>query len=446
MSMIIIDSIDQFGEGQHVNWPEQEERKRYMDWYNMRYSSLYTNKPDISNGRQLLDDSEDLLLLPLFKIASDFYNNAGMAEEPVISSDTDTGTRWIQENEGRLLKALRRGTKYWSIQDYAVFVAENDFIRAIDPTYYFRVGLPDQKDALVGHIIAYPWREKSIEELKTQTFDGVPDRITVIKLYNNDNGDRISTHQEFHYDGQVIGAPTTAETESAVTAVCVAGLGDSWYGDVQHLAGRIMIQQSLILDDINRYRNQVRYLPASVLQIVRNALKVGEELPDFKMIQEFINKQKRLTVGLGSDDPQPDASYKEVLDLESAFRSLETDYDLFYITSGLPPTSYGIGVGRGESGYAREKAQDAASARVRAYRSDLAECLPELMVASGAPVSGLYTVNWSSPPFEDRNSKRESVIQELQAGIITPEEAREALGYQREKPETSVAEEPAPEE
>ena len=104
--------------------------------------------------------------------------------------------------------------------------------------------------------------------------------------------------------------------------------------------------------------------------------------------------------------------------------------DLFFIASGLPPSSFGIGIGRGESGFARERAQDAASSRARAYRRDLAECLPILVRAAGIPGNGKVSFNWSAPPFQDRSKRQQELLALEAQGIITKEQVASALGWE----------------
>lgn len=444
--MIILESMEEFGTGYHVNFPEPFERRKYNDWYDKRYNTLYRNEPSISNGRKLLDNQYDTIDLPVFKVASDFYNSAVLAEEPAMTSQTTSGTTWLEQNKGRILRALRRGTKHWSIQDYGVWTAEPNMIRAVEPTFYFRVGEPDQPDALVGHIIAVPWRYRTLDELNVHVQGNIPNRITVIKVGVNEQGERFSTQQVFEFDGNVIGSALTGLTPSTIVSVCVAGTGDSWYGDVQDLAGRIITSITLIDDDINRMRNQPRFVPGSLREKLNELLTINERTPSPQQLVKSINELIRPVVVIdGQEDDASAYSTDKVIDLSGTFEALRTQLDLFFIGSGLPPSSFGIGVGRGESGYAREKAQDAASARARAYRSDLTECLPELVVGAGAPQGGTYTFNWSAPPFQDRTARQQEIISLKMAGIISARQAAEALGWTYELAEAG-AEESNPQE
>ena len=95
----------------------------------------------------------------------------------------------------------------------------------------------------------------------------------------------------------------------------------------------------------------------------------------------------------------------------------------------MPVSSFGIGIGRGESGYAREKAQDASSSRIRAYRRDTADCFPGLCRAAGAPKAGMLSFNWATQPFVDKSVAQEWLLRLYQAGVITLDELREGLGY-----------------
>ena len=309
-------------------------------------------------------------------------------------------------------------------------------ITAVDPVAYYRVGAPDQPDELVGHIIAFTWREKTIEELNTIHDTEIPNRMTVLKVSGGE-----SRQEVFEYTEGIIGNLIETE-ETAVTGICVAGHGESWYSDVQDLAARIMTEYTLIFDDLNRNRNRPIYLPASIRTDIEFALQTkGLEAVTAEDVAREIRKIIRPYITLTEEDSQfPEGLNDSTLDLEAPFEAYNTSLDLFFIGSGLPPSSFGIGIGRGESGYAREKAQDAATARARRYRQDISDCMPDMVVGMGAPANGEYAFNWSSPPFQDRSAHQAEILGQLAANVITREEAREALGWSREMPETAEEE------
>ena len=179
--MIILNDIEAFGPGYHFNFPEVAQQESYRDWYNQQYGTLLP-APTIDNGLKLFD-STDIIRASIFKMTSDFYASAVLSEPPAHSSESEEAIAWLMQNSASLDRALRRGTFYWSIHDLGVWTAEPGFIRAIDPNAYFRVGERDQPDALVGHIIAYRYREPESEDERLNAgIINIPNRIKVIKV------------------------------------------------------------------------------------------------------------------------------------------------------------------------------------------------------------------------------------------------------------------------
>ena len=420
--MIIIDDPTAFGEGYSFEFPELREQEQYRQWYEGNIATLLPTST-IDNGFKLFNE-EDRVNVPILKIASDFYAAAAVGEMPSASSESEEALEWLKTNTAMLDRALRRGTYYWSIHGLGVWTAEEGFIRAVDPLAYFRVGEPDQEDSLVGHILAYRYRQTEDDGERLVHSIDIPNRVKVIKLIGE-----LSTVQIFRYDGTTVGDALTGVEASPVSAICVAGQGDSWYGSVQSLVSSIISSLTNIDVAINRFENRAKYYPAGVIDNVRQAVLSLGMTATPEELSARLNNIVRPILTLGANDEEPPMLSNELIELSGHFEALRTQLDLFFLGSGLPPSSFGIGVGRGESGIAREKAQDAASARVRAYRRDLAECLPNLAVNAGAPQEPL-SFNWSAPPFEDRSKRQQEILALLTANVIDTEEARSALGWQ----------------
>ena len=307
----------------------------------------------------------------------------------------NAATRWLEENAIAVFKALERATRYWSIHDLAVLTAEQDeqgnaIIRAVDPAAYIRIGEREQRDALVGHAILYPYRQPDSQMEDKVHADLTPNRIQVNKWTPE-----YSVVEHYYFDGQYIIGQLISRQESPIQAICVAGRGESWYHSAKDIAARMMVTHGLALRAIARYENRMRFLPSGVADAVRTTL-AGTGQNARVSLQEMTKHIEGLVnpiISMRPDDAPPDFS-AEVLDIAPHLEMFQYDLDQFYILAGLPPTSYGIGVGKGESGIAREKAQDAAASRARAYRRDLQGCLPELCAGAGMPATR-SSVSWS---------------------------------------------------
>ena len=65
-------------------------------------------------------ESGDYIEANLFKLVSGFYQDATIAERPVISTEDAALKAWLEENEDRLLNAMERAVKSWSIKGRAI--------------------------------------------------------------------------------------------------------------------------------------------------------------------------------------------------------------------------------------------------------------------------------------------------------------------------------------
>lgn len=415
-----VESMGAFGPGYHFIFPEVQAQENWWLWYHNQFDTLLPPE-SITTGLKLFGRGE-LIKLPLFEQASNFMASAVLSELPVGTADSEAGTAWLTEHDLLLDRVLRRGTQFWSIFDTGVWTAEPGLISPVNPLDYFRVGRPEQPDNIVGHIIATRYRERTPEEMNQPRTTMQPNRIRVLRHING-----VSTVQTLQYNGAVVGEALTEEEVSPVTAVCVAGDQRSWYGGIKDTAARILIELTNMDQDFNLHRNRIQYLPAGVSDNVRESLSREDRPTSIRAIRDEIMTQVRPLVSLGDGDEPPIGSNEE-LETAGIFEELRVLFDLYYIASGLPPSSFGIGVGRGESGIARETAQTAASSRASAYRRDLMRCLVDLVKGAGMP--GEARFNWITPPFQTRSQRQTEIIQLVQARLITAEQGANALGWE----------------
>ena len=468
--MIILPNIEAIGPGFNWNRELTYKQRRWWRWYEqIDYRDVFPANPTTSNGLALLGpapppnpkeleqnigrpgqrDYPDLQIIPIHKLASDFIRHATISEAPIFSAQSETQSEWLADAMPSIFAAIRRATRYWSVHDLAVLTAEQDadgnpVVRAVDPISYVRIGQREQRDALVGHALIYPYRDPYGPEEDKVGVNETPNAVMVVKFMPG--GENWVEHYE--YSGTQIGRQKSRE-RSSIQAICVAGAGESWYDGSQDTAARIMIMLSLIHRAISRYENRTRYIPAEVASQIHDVIATaergaGREPPmDFRSITEMLEATANPVIAVGSGDVPPESPRDDLM-LDYYFEAARTNLDLFWLLGGLTPSSFGIGVGRGESGVAREKAQDAAVSRARAYRRDLAECLPELCAGAGMPMveGSNVSFGWTSSPFENQQSRTENLVMLHREGIITREDARSWLGFtDMDNPDDAPAEE-----
>lgn len=433
-------SLEQFGKGFNLGrLPRLAQERQWEQWYNGRYETLLP-KPNLVNGLGFFE-IDDLITYPFFKISSDFYTEATIAEQPSVSTDEDSIKDWMEEKKDVVFDAMRRAVRWWSIKGRLVMVTHEDgAIEAVDPSAYFRVGTIYTPDHLTGHIIAYPYYQPMDgDESKQGNQSHVANRIRVIKYREGGLTDEgvelpeVNTIQIFQYSGQEIGDPLTPEVFAGITSVCVAGQADGWYQDAKRVVAQYMIRLTNNERVKNKSDNRPLYLPNGFLLNV----PIGKPMTP----QEQLNSMNNIVnpvVSVSKDDAGNIGFIGDTFDFAAEQAGLEYLAQLGYIITGLPITSWGVNIGAGESGFAREKAQDRAGARIRSLRQELSRCLPVLVRGMGAP-EGEVTFSWNTSPFEDRTAKTQELLNLLGAGVMTREEVRNAIGLdeidEEEEPE-----------
>lgn len=415
-------SFDQFAPGLFLNFDRVRRERNYQNWYAGDYTDFFP-PPSIDNGFKL-HNIKDRIIYPFHKIASQFYTDAAIAERPVVTSDNDQLQAWWDENEAYVYRILEDATREWSITDRVVFITHEDgtFEFAASPDYY-RIGEYYDPDTRVGHVLVYLYREYTEAELKNPSFTYLFNRARVLKYHPEEN---INTVQIFEYsDTGYFGAQIGPTENAGITSITVAGRGDSWYGDSRDVVARFMARLTNNDRALNRSDNRPLVLPSSLLSTYNPEGDPMTPTQKLKNITETVNP---VVSGPSASEGNPYmGTIGEAYQYPDEQDLLEYLGQLCYLVAGVPATSFGIGIGEGESGYARERAQDRASARCRAYRSDLQSHLPTILRGMGAP-DGKISFSWTTNPFEDKRAKFDELARELQLGAITVDEFRADRG------------------
>ena len=429
---VILENADAVTTGFNLGqFPLTRNQRHWRQWYDANYVHLWPS-PTMSNGLAQLNELNALLNMPLFRMASNFLADAALSDLPSISGATEEQEQWFAENTPAIERALQRGTREWSVFNLAVYAVERGIVRAINPIHYYRVGLPEIRDADAGHILMFPYNDRSLAQQQQNQDTIIDNRIQVV--YVPPNGGAV-TSQDYYLSGDVIGQPVTARAPSTIVAVHTAGEGDSWYGGARDTAAALMIAVGMLIIELNEWANRERYLPSIAADAIAVAV-AGEgqssaTQPGRTAIRRELTETLRPLITI-PEDGMPPGDSREPLNLEDRFRQVETLADAFFMQSRLTPSSYGIGIGRGESGVAREKAQDAAGIAIRRYRRQLAGILGPICSVMGMPgggdMDGGAQFSWAIPPFQSREAREEQVRADWESGLITRNEARSEMG------------------
>ena len=425
---VVLETMDIVDTGfNRQNYRVTENQRRWREWYALVYQRGLFPEPTMSNGLGQLNQTGSLLHLPLFRVASDFIADAALSDMPSPSGwDDDGGAQeWWADALPMIERALQRGTNHWAIYNLAVFAAEPGLLRAVEPINYYRIGQPEQRDADAGHVLLFPYRTDAADVQRTNDGDDYFDAVEVVKVPPQGEGE--PTSQRFRYSGQIIGAPITGVAPSTIRGVQTAGEGHSLYPGAADTASAYMIALSLYSVSLADYDNRPLAIPSGVATAMQGVAANSEE--GLRAIRRQFQDIYRPIVALDPNQDMASGELREPQNLTDRQQQLLTLADLFFIQMRLTPSSFGIGIGRGESGVAREKAQDASGILVRRYRRQLASILAPLVDLMGIPGGrqGLQ-FTWSIPPFQSREAREEQVRGDYQAGLLTLNEARQEMG------------------
>ena len=411
-------SLDQFTTGLIFQFPRVLEGERWNKWYRGEYETLMP-APSVDNGYKLFS-ANDLITYPYFMVASDFYVDATWAETPNVSGlSGNRGQEWLAQNAERVFQIFRRATLDWAIHGRGIVIVNEDgTLVNVDPTNYFRIGQIWERDDLVAHAICYRYYDGPVQQHLPAYFF-YPNRIRIIKYYPEMG---INSVQTFAYSGVSVGQALTPEMPAGIAAICTFGIGDSWYGGIERLMARYLIQLTTNHATLNWAVNSPVTIPRRMLTSdqVNDTRSFQQKMDDFR-------QQVRPIIGLDEDSREP-TKLQGAPEYPHQRDHLEMLGLLISQVSKVPPTSFGIGIGAGESGYARERSQDAAAVRIKDIRNRIAKCLPDIVKIMGAP-AGNYSFSWGTSPFEDKLAKQNELITLKEAGILTVNEVRTALGY-----------------
>ena len=425
---------------------------REYEWealYEGDFSRLFTGTDNtIENGKKFFTNRKDIKTVNLFKLASEFYQRAVLSERPNITSQDQNMTKWLEDNTENIYRVLERAVRLWSVKDKLILMVDADStLMAIDPSDYFRVSKPYNRESLVGHVIMTKWFDPLSEgSLLTPYTHRYPNRITVIRfsevpeddvMYNDVTTYQFSPSQLVGTIGPVAansagsgyeaGGVVSGPEDADIKGILVVGDGQSWYPDVENAAELYFLQLSNTFRLFNIDSNRVQWLPKDAL---------GDSDPTApSSVQERANKFRQTVrpVALSDGMEGKQASLDNFNPLGEYMEFVSYLEELFRKGAGVPEDAWkrimaSGGTQGSMSGAAIERSEDQAAVRIRRLRTGISAGLPNL-IKQMSGIEADVEVEWAHSPFEDKNKRREQAREDYTVGAISLEEYRHELGY-----------------
>ena len=433
-----VTSLDQVRDGFNLRLPRIAAYERFKQWYKGDYRTLYSARNSLVNGLTLFA-FEDLVKLPAFEVPSKFYQDSILARRPQLNTEyPDVEQQW-KEHAYDIFKALDKAIEYWSYTGAGVLISKSDgTIQAIDPAEHIPVQDPQNKDRIIGHVLAYQWRERDEQDLLTDRQRQV-NRVNVVRVTQpEDMTERATSEiQTYHLAGPngIIG-PAIGEKQTAdVTGVFMFGNRRGWYHSCQDAAAAIMVRVTLLGRLLNRFSDPHLWLPPGTggsnvtfeggttqQMATLNAANKAKLIEGTGALIEASTEGPGTGYGYIQGNPQA----QEVLLI------LEWLANWIHLGSGVSPTSWGVNVGRNESGEARKQAALRSAQLISSTRQEIERLFPSMLVAAGITLPGdvppneVVSLSWADDPFGDAIDDIDQNIKLYEVGAIDINELREA--------------------
>ena len=445
-----VTSLTQIRTGFTWSLPRVHETNRWLRWYNNEFDSLWRSAPaNIINALEIME-RRDLIRLPIFEISSKFYQDAILSNETAVDTEHEPLRDWLAENRVDIFRAIGKALEYWSITGrFILMTTDAGEVRPVWPANHVFIVDPADADKVIGHNLVYlAWSEESpnAQVPPKRTDERPADRLIVHRIREEQGV--LSTRDMYTYAGAesgVIGSPIedATLTRSNLRAVYYAGNGQGFYGGLRDPALQACIRLTLLQRSLNRNADPHFFVPDSIgdAEIVRRRVFPTTDVPDPdlpppttlgatpSLREQFLEGRGMLiqitpedagTWGYQTYDPQ----------VQGQLDVIQWLFQTIYSISGVPPSAYGVNIGRGESGEARKAAMQRAAQLINEIRGEIQRIFGLVIRDMGAPIppgqrpQEAVSIVWPESPFEDTATAIQTLLALEERGIVTPEEIR----------------------
>lgn len=407
------------------NLPRVNEQKRYKDWYEGKFDSLF-GAPNLTNGRSLYNH-QDIVRIQLFRDCSNFYRDVMRSSRPMVTADNTALQAWLDENRPTIQKALDRAVEHYTVMGRLIIMTTADGrIRPVRPYEHVSVKAPHDEEIVIGHNLVYTWR----------AFDPANVNQHQLKLHNRcmvtrwSEEEGIDESTTYAFNGVSIGAQLGPTKKGGVTGIYASTESEGFYDSIKDAAGMMMTRLTLANKGMNLTQAPKFFAPASSQPAVQE--KISQNDATGQTFAEQVLDGRGMVILI---DPQQGAGARGLFgwnvfqfDNDASQSMVEYLANSIYVGSGVPPSAFGVHLGKGESGEARRAAMMRSAQQVKELRNEIEGIYPMMAKGLGAP-EGDIKFQWDADPFQSEEDFVNYNLRLLQAKVMTPDEVREALGF-----------------
>ena len=418
--------MDDIRVGATLNLQAFSDLANYGHWYNGDFNELFSKTPTIDNALKTFDFT-NMYKFNLFKIGSDAFANAALGEYPILQSENPQIDEWFKNGpELMMQRAIRQAARDWSIYGRSAIIVQRGIVINIPATDYIRVGELTQPDELVGHMIAHRYYERLPSETVRDAMTRAPNRLKLIRYAPKENIND-STIFEFHGQGLtgVVGRIIEGPVPAGIEAIATIGTGESWIERAKEAAELAMIEAIFSSVITHNNWNPITLVPAQI-----HETPSLNEMPKTTVeILADLRTMLRPVLAMPSQpNPVEVGEINTTGDSGLAQANFDNAMNMFAMAAHLPPTVFGVDIGRGESGIAKEIINQSFVQEVSSFRSDTSHRAPAIVQAIPDAPEGKFTYFWPLPVLYKKSEAVEQARTLRAAGIISVDEARNMIG------------------
>ena len=367
---------------------------QYFDWYEDRLDSLFRVNGTLINGIGLLGQQNLQTRFNYLAAVSRFFQAAVLADLPLIPTT--------------LHSVLNQVTEHWSVCGESFLIVNAQGIRVVRPDYCFPIVDPYDRDRVERFLFVFPFRDTQqgdwSNELQSSTMANVID-------YD------VATRQAFmsrreYTAGNLADAPVG--TAVNIGEVIWVRSGGTIYPSLESIVREVIVRLNMLQLALN-----TTAIP--IVQLDKDNINDGNFRGRKLTLDTF---QQTLANPLGMTVMPPFGGEEGARFVERSGTGLTEAVDYVRlllgqlgVISGVPDYVFGIAVERPSQQV--ERVLFAGQARVNSFRRSLEEAFER---------TG-NRIRFASEPFVTRAERLNSILAQVDHGLITPNEARQQLGY-----------------
>lgn len=372
---------------------------KYFDWYEGRLDTLFQVPANAVNGLGFLRTSTGghnvSTRFNFLAVLSRFYAAAVLADLPVSNAAT--------------YRLLHQATEHWSVCGETLLVRQNGVVRAVRPDFVWPIRSAYDRETIERILLVYPHRDTEAGDWENQPVSST--RALVVE-YDVATGEAFEGVREYT-PGRIGDGPRGKPVQ--IESMVWVKSGEPPYLPVESTVREVCIRLNILQLALNS-------TSVPLLQLDKDTLADGRLRNHEPSLDTVANITTTSPLGLTTKPPFPGEEGARYIErtgqgLAESLEFIRLLLGQLGVLSGVPDYVFGVQLGRPND--ESERVLFAGQARVNAFQGALKDGLEQVGI----------NVEFNYDPFITSQKRIANVTAQLGAGLITVQEARQALGW-----------------